>query len=69
MERAIVKENIMTNRKRVFVQVRNKTDGRWTNYKSANTYEEALVEMRKLQEKYPNATLRVLDNNLSTHTK
>ena len=40
----------MKNRKRVYVQVRNKTNGHWSNYKAKNTYDEAVDEMKKLQE-------------------
>ena len=58
----------MKTRKKVYVQVRNKMNGHWSNYKAANTYDEAVDEMKKLQEKYPHATLRILDNNLITHT-
>lgn len=58
----------MKNRKKVYVQVRNKMNGHWSNYMGFNTYDEALDGLRVLQEKYPNATLRVLDNNLTTHT-
>ena len=39
----------MKNRKRVYVQVRNKTNGHWSNYKAKNTYDEAVDEMKKLQ--------------------
>ena len=61
-------KNNMKTRKKVYVQVRNKTNGHWSNYKGGNTYDDALSEMKKLQEKYPNATFRILDNNLITHT-
>ena len=62
------RENNIKNRKKVYVQVRNKMNGHWSNYKGENTYDEAVDEMKKLQEKYPNATFRILDNNLTTHT-
>ena len=58
----------MKNRKNVFVQVKNKKTGRWSNYMASNTYDEAVAAMRETQEKYPDAELRVLDNNLTTHT-
>lgn len=58
----------MKNRKKVYVQVRNKTNGHWSNYKGFDTFDEALEGLRELQEKYLTATLRVLDNNLTTHT-
>jgi hypothetical protein len=58
----------MKSRNKVFIQVKSKTTGRWQNYQSAKDYDEALTEMKKLQEKYPEATLRILDNNLTTHT-
>ena len=61
-------KNNMKTRKKVYVQVRNKTNGHWSNYKAGNTYDDALSEMKKLQQKYPNATFRILDNNLITHT-
>ena len=58
----------MKNRNKVFIQVRNNKTGRWSNYQAASTFDEAIEEMRRLQTKFPNATLRVLDNNLTTHT-
>lgn len=58
----------MKKRNKVYVQVRNKMNGHWSNYKGFNTYDEAEEGLRELQEKYPTANLRVLDNNLSSHT-
>lgn len=58
-----------TKRQRVFVQVQSKFTGKWSNTKSAPTYEEALILMEKRKKKYPNATYRILDNNLFTHSK
>ena len=59
----------MKNRGKVFVQVKSKKTGRWSNYLAANTYDGAVEVMKKLQATFPDATLRVLDNNLTTHTK
>lgn len=54
---------------RVYVQVKNQKTGRWTNYQSFKTYEEAAESLTELKETYPNAALRILDNNLVTHSK
>jgi hypothetical protein len=55
-------------RQRIFVQVQDQVNNRWKNYKSSNTYEEAELLLKDLQEKYPTAKLRILNNNLMTHT-
>lgn len=55
-------------RQRVYVQVLNNLRGRWTNYYSKPTVDEAYALLKELQEKYPNATFRVLDKNLISHT-
>lgn len=56
-------------RERVYVQVKDQSTNKWHNYKSAPTYDEAVKLMRELNEKYPRAMSRVLDNNFKTHTK
>lgn len=59
----------MEKRSRVFVQVFDRYSHKWSNYMSKKTYEEAVELLKELEEKYPEAKLRVLDKNLVTHTK
>ena len=59
----------MTTRKRVYIQVYDQTFHRWSNYVSKPTYEEAKEVLRELQKEYPEAKLRIKDNNLITYTK
>lgn len=56
-------------RKKVFVQVYDQVYRRWHNYMGFDTYERAVEVMKNYQKEYPNAKVRVLDNNLITHTK
>lgn len=56
-------------RSRVYIQVFDQRSHRWNNYVSFRSYDEAVKNMKALQESYPEAKLRILDNNLSTHTK
>lgn len=60
-------------RKKIFIQVYDentcRSKSRWINYRGFNTYDEAVNELNALQKKYPDAKIRVLDNNLITHTK
>lgn len=58
-----------TKRVRVYVQVFDRVSHRWSNYMSKPTFEEAEELLRNLQEQYPEAKLRILDNNKVTHTK
>ena len=57
------------SRNRVYVQVKNQSSGRWGNYTSKPTYDEAVCLMKELNQKYPDAIFRVLDNNLVTHSR
>lgn len=59
----------MTPRKRVYIQVFDTASHKWCNYLSKPTYEEAQEFLRELQANYPEAKLRIRDNNLITHTK
>ena len=38
------------------------------NIEGSTNKEDLIKVIEKLQEKYPNATFRILDNNLTTHT-
>lgn len=63
----------MKNRERVFIQAYSSatrfSKAGWFNYREYDTYEDAVKAMNKLQRENPEARLRVLDNNLTTHTK
>lgn len=60
--------------KRVFIQVKtqigysgSKHKVKWTNYKGCGTYEEAVAIMRNLQSNYPEAILRIKNDNEYTY--
>ena len=52
----------------VFVQIQDQVTGRWTNWRKAETMEQAEQTRATLKEKYPKAIWRIRDNNLVTHT-